>query len=182
MGHLALSLLPFAPVVDGTVLPAHPLRAFASGASADMKVLTGTNREESRLFLVAPGLIDLIDEPAMQGAAGAYGLSQDGLQRYRDNRPGASPGDVMAAFVTDWFFMIPAVRHAEAREDGGGFDLDLPIRLPGSRPPTTALAPRTPSRFPSFSTLSVFLRPRRSSDPIRPRPSPRPPTGSGCHL
>jgi para-nitrobenzyl esterase len=84
-------------------------------------VLTGTNREESRLFLVAPGLIDLIDEPAMQGAAAAYGLSQDGLKRYRDNRPGASPGDVMAAFVTDWFFMIPAVRHAEAREDGGGF-------------------------------------------------------------
>jgi len=119
-GGLALSLLPFAPVVDGTVLPAHPLQAFASGASADVAVLTGTNRQESRLFLVAPGLIDLIDEPTMRGAAAAYGLAPDGLQRYRDNRPSASPGDVMAAFVTDWFFMIPAVRHAEAREKGGG--------------------------------------------------------------
>ena len=41
-GTLALSLLPFAPVVDGTVLPAHPLRAFASGTSADIGVLTST--------------------------------------------------------------------------------------------------------------------------------------------
>ena len=119
-GSLALSLLPFAPVVDGTLLPAHPLRAFASGTSADVRVLTGTNRQECRLFLVAPGVIDLIDETAMRGAAAAYGLAEGGQQRYRDNRPGASPGDVMAAFVTDWFFMIPSVRHAEAREDGGG--------------------------------------------------------------
>lgn len=119
-GSLALSLLPFAPVVDGTVLPEHPLDAFASGAANDVAVLTGTNREESRLFMVAPGVIDLIDEPTLQGAAAAYGLSPEGVERYRANRPGSSPGDVMAAYVTDWFFMIPSLRHAEAREDGGG--------------------------------------------------------------
>ena len=40
-GSLALSLLPFAPVIDGTVLPQHPLDAFAAGASSDVRVLVG---------------------------------------------------------------------------------------------------------------------------------------------
>lgn len=119
-GGLALSLLPFAPVVDGTVLPRHPLEAFADGAASDVRVLVGSNREESRLFLVAPGAIDHVDEPTLVGGAGAYGLSPEGLQLYREHRPDASPGDVMAAVVTDWFFAVPAVRHAEARAAGGG--------------------------------------------------------------
>jgi para-nitrobenzyl esterase len=119
-GSLALSLLPFAPVVDGTVLDQHPLDAFAAGASSEVRVLTGSNREESRLFLVAPGAIDFVDEPTLAGGAAAYGLPPVGLELYRKNRPDASPGDVMAAVVTDWFFAVPSVRHAEAREKGGG--------------------------------------------------------------
>ncbi|PKW27522.1 carboxylesterase/lipase family protein [Phycicoccus duodecadis] len=119
-GALALSLLPFAPVADGTVLPEHPLAAFAGGASSEVRVLVGSNRQESRLFLVAPGAIDHVDEPTLQGGAAAYGLGPEGLQTYRDHHEGESPGDVMAAVVTDWFFAVPAIRHAEAREDGGG--------------------------------------------------------------
>jgi para-nitrobenzyl esterase len=119
-GSLALSLLPFAPVVDGSVLSEHPLDAFAAGAAADVRVLTGSNREESRLFLVAPGAIDFVDEPTLAGGAAAYGLPPLGLELYRKNRPDASPGDVMAAVVTDWFFAVPSIRHAEAREAGGG--------------------------------------------------------------
>jgi para-nitrobenzyl esterase len=119
-GSLALSLLPFAPVVDGTVLPQHPLDAFAAGAAADVRVLAGSNREEARLFLVAPGTIGYVDEPTLAGGAAAYGLPPEGLEVYRRNRPDASPGDVLASVVTDWFFAVPAVRHAEARETGGG--------------------------------------------------------------
>ncbi len=40
-GALALSLLPFAPVVDGEVLPRHPLDAFAGGASRDVRCWSG---------------------------------------------------------------------------------------------------------------------------------------------
>lgn len=119
-GSLALSLLPFAPVVDGTVLPRHPVEAFADGAAADVPVLVGSNRDEARLFLVAAGTIDLVDEPTLLGGAAAYGLGAEAVQLYRDARPGASPGDVLAAVVTDWFFAVPAIRHAEARAAGGG--------------------------------------------------------------
>ena len=119
-GSLALSLLPFAPVVDGEVLPRAPLEAFADGVASDIPVLAGSNRDEARLFLVAPGLIDHIDDATVTAGTAAYGLPPAGLELYRGNRPGASPGDLMAAVVSDWFFMVPAVRHAEARAAGGG--------------------------------------------------------------
>jgi para-nitrobenzyl esterase len=113
-GQLSLSLLPFAPVVDGSVLPAAPLPAIRAGQGGDVPLLTGTNRDEARLFLVAAGTIDLIDEPTLAAVAGAYGLSRDGLAVYRANRPSGGSGDVLAAVITDWFFRVPAIRVAEA--------------------------------------------------------------------
>ncbi|MCQ4118172.1 carboxylesterase/lipase family protein [Rhodococcus tibetensis] len=40
----------FAPVVDGFVLPAHPLDAFASGSGHPVPLIIGTNRYEGRVF------------------------------------------------------------------------------------------------------------------------------------
>jgi para-nitrobenzyl esterase len=114
-GQLALSLLPFAPIVDGPVLPAAPVAAFAAGHGGGVPLLIGSNRDEARLFLVAAGTIDLIDAATLAAVAGAYGLSADGLELYRANRPGAAAGDIMAAVITDWFFRIPPIRVAEAR-------------------------------------------------------------------
>jgi para-nitrobenzyl esterase len=118
-GQLALSLLPFAPAVDGSVLPTDPMTAIAGGQGGGVRLLTGSNHDEARLFLVAAGTIDFIDEPTLGAAAGAYGLSQDDLAVYRANRPGASAGDLLAAVVTDWFFRIPPIRIAEARAAAG---------------------------------------------------------------
>ena len=114
-GQLALSLLPFAPTVDGTVLPAAPVPAIAAGQGGGVPLLIGTNRDEARLFFVAPGTIDLIDEPTLGAVPGAYGLDEHGLAVYRGNRPGRTPGDILAAIITDWFFRVPAIRVAEAR-------------------------------------------------------------------
>src|SRR5580693_4195734 len=99
-GQLALSLLPFAPAIDGSVLPADPLTAIAAGQGGGVPLLIGSNRDEARLFLVAAATIDLIDEPTLAAVAGAYGLSGDGLAVYRANRPDGSPGDLLAAVIT----------------------------------------------------------------------------------
>jgi para-nitrobenzyl esterase len=117
-GELALSLLPFMPTVDGTVLPEPPLSAFAAGAGSDVSLLTGTTAEEARLFFVAPGMIDLLDEPTAAAVATAYGVDGSALQTYAGAGP--TPGDRLAALVTDWFFRVPAVRVAEARLGVGG--------------------------------------------------------------
>jgi para-nitrobenzyl esterase len=118
-GQLALSLLPFAPTVDGSVLPAAPLTSIAAGQGANVPLMIGSNREEARLFLVAASTIDLIDEPTLAAVAGAYGLSGDAVAVYQANRPGASAGDVLAAVITDWFFRIPPIRVAETRAASG---------------------------------------------------------------
>ena len=117
-GQLALSLLPFAPTVDGLVLPAAPVTGFLARRGGDVPLLIGSNRDEARLFLVAAGTIGVIDEPTVAAVAGAYGLGLDGVEVYRANRASgglSGPGDVLAAVITDWFFRVPAIRVAEAR-------------------------------------------------------------------
>ncbi len=113
-GELALSLLPFMPTVDGTVLERAPLASFTSGTGAEVALLTGTNSEESRLFLAAPGVIGLLDEPTARLGVGAYGVDVDAAWAAY-SQDGARPGDTLAAIVTDWFFEIPAIRVVEAR-------------------------------------------------------------------
>jgi para-nitrobenzyl esterase len=118
-GQLALSLLPFAPVVDGSVLPDAPLPALGAGQGGTIPLLIGSNRDEARLFLVAPATIDFIDPPTLAAASAGYGLAGHGLDVYRANRPGASAGDILAAVISDWFFRVPAIRVAETRDAAG---------------------------------------------------------------
>ena len=106
MGSLALSLLPFAPTIDGAVFPDAPLNAITAGEGSEIPLMIGSNRDEARLFFIAAGIIDLIDDATLEGIATAYGLAPEGLAVYRANRPSASPGDRLAAVVTDWFFRI----------------------------------------------------------------------------
>jgi len=179
-GELALSTLPFAPVVDGVVLPRHPLEAFADGVSSEVPVLVGTNSQEARLFLVATGAIDGIDEAGLAAGAGAYGATGEGIDVYRRHFPDDSPGDLLAHIVTDWYFGLPALRHAEAREQGGGltwayrFDRPLPeennglgaahaVELPFvfdtiDLPEQAPMVGQEPSRAVAESTHGVWVR------------------------
>ncbi|MFI5952948.1 carboxylesterase/lipase family protein [Cryptosporangium sp. NPDC051539] len=186
-GALAARVLVFAPVVDGVVLPRHPLDAVAGGASGNVRILLGSNRQEARLFLVAPGVIDLIDEAELTAGSAAYGLPPDGLETYRRNHPGASPGDLLAQVVSDWYFGVPAIRLAEAHERGGGrtwayvFDRPRPeenhgfgsahaVEIPYAfdtidDPSIAPLIGPNPSRAVADSTHAVWVRFVTDGDP-----------------
>jgi para-nitrobenzyl esterase len=63
-------------------------------------------------------VIGFIDEPTAIAGASAYGV--DGAGAYATYKAaGESPGDVLAAVVTDWFFAVPAVRVVESRQGSG---------------------------------------------------------------
>ena len=64
--------LPFLPVVDGVLLPDHPLAAVADGAAAGIDLLIGTNRDELTLFgLGNPALMALDAEACTRWVANA---------------------------------------------------------------------------------------------------------------
>jgi para-nitrobenzyl esterase len=102
----------FEPVVDGETLPELPITSISSGAGIDL--LTGTNSEELRGWTVPSGLIDVTTEEVLQATAAGYRLPANALDVYRAARPGASPGDLLSALISDWFFRLPALRLAEA--------------------------------------------------------------------
>jgi para-nitrobenzyl esterase len=77
--------LPFLPIVDGVLLPDHPLAAVARGAAAGIDLLIGTNRDELTLF----GL----GNPALMG------LDEEGVARWVDNAvPDMSGAEVIDAY------------------------------------------------------------------------------------
>ena len=119
-GEVSANLMAFEPVIDGEVLPDLPIRRIAAGSARGVRVLAGSNRDEQRLFLVPNGFIDMVNEPLLQMAVGAYGLPVDrALEAYRATRPDAPAGELLADVATDWFYRIPAVRLAEAQAAAG---------------------------------------------------------------
>ena len=114
-------LLPFQPGVDGDSLPAQPLAAVRGGAVADVPLLTGTTRDEWRLFA-------FIDADVLhQDAAGVAARLAERLpdldaeellatyRQARQGRAGVGPSDLFFAVETDRVFRIPALRLAEAQ-------------------------------------------------------------------
>jgi para-nitrobenzyl esterase len=112
---VALNAMAFEPVVDGDVLPDLPIRRIAAGSARGVRVLTGANRDEQRLFLVPNGVIDLITDEMLAPGAAAYGLDAAALDVYRSARPGATAGELVSDIAPDWFFRIPSLRVAEAQ-------------------------------------------------------------------
>ncbi|MEV8563829.1 hypothetical protein AB0478_47360 [Streptomyces sp. NPDC051917] len=105
-GEAARNLTPFEPVVDGVTLPRPPIDAITDGAARDVDLLVGSNSDEFRLFLVPNGVIDLVGEPQLERAAAGYGLDpRTAIRTYRAQRPDATPGELLAAIVTDWFYL-----------------------------------------------------------------------------
>jgi para-nitrobenzyl esterase len=110
----------FIPVVDGEILPVHPLAALAAGAGSDVPLLAGTNTEEFRLFFVPNGLAAMVTDETLAAFTAPLGIDPAVAALYRANRPEASAGDVLCALVTDRFFRLPTLAAAEARASAGG--------------------------------------------------------------
>jgi carboxylesterase type B len=109
-----IDLLPWQPVVDGNVVPARPIDRIAAGAAADIDLMTGSASDEWNFFLVPGGAIDHIPAEAVAAVVGASGLPVDpALASYREAHPGASPGELLSAVLTDRLFRVPVIRLAD---------------------------------------------------------------------
>jgi para-nitrobenzyl esterase len=119
-GQLAQGETPFAPVVDGEVLPVTPWQALASGFARDVELIVGHNRDECRLFIALSGQLGKIDDDQASLALRVLGPGPDGERAYREAYPDASAGLLYELVQSDWLFRMPVVHLAQAQVAGGG--------------------------------------------------------------
>ncbi|WP_432891439.1 carboxylesterase/lipase family protein [Kribbella sp. CA-245084] len=114
-GAAAYLGIPFAPVVDGDILPQTPFEALADGAGRNVELIAGHTRDEYRLMLAADGRLgNLTDADA---ATALQLLAPDG---YREAYPDATAERLYELIHSDWLFRMPSHRLAEAQVAGGG--------------------------------------------------------------
>ncbi|WP_062348797.1 carboxylesterase/lipase family protein [Herbidospora yilanensis] len=117
--------IPFAPVVDGDVLPVTPWQALQSGAARDVALVVGHTRDEHRLFSLIDGTLGQVTHERAEAALRVLAPGS-----YREAFPAASDEEVYELVNADWLFRMPSVRLAEAQVAGGGrahlFELTWP--------------------------------------------------------
>ena len=168
----------FGTVVDGDVFPEPPIHAIAKGAASDIPLLTGTTRDETRLWIlyveeladvsldVVLGLIPYGERAIPEGKT-----VQDVIDLYESNRPGRGARCDHARGRLG--YLLPAPRDSLGRSAAGPpaeQHLFLPIRLA----PTCAGVTRQRSRRHARGRACVHVRQRerRLARHLRARPAP----------
>ena len=116
-GEIVANMMIFEPVVDGDEVPGLPFAVLAAGDGAPVDLMIGSNDDEHALFLYP--IVDVIEQPLVRGLLAAYQATPDAYETYSAQTGTDRPGDLMTAALTDWFFRLPALRLAEARNARG---------------------------------------------------------------
>jgi para-nitrobenzyl esterase len=118
--------LVFLPTVDGGLLSRAPEVEVADGASADVPLLIGTNRDEAAFFAVALPAVNALDEPGLQRWVQRIVPSERAeilIEDYRRARAargeGTAPRDLWVAIATDSVFRGPSVLLADSHALAG---------------------------------------------------------------
>jgi len=119
-GQITHRPIPFAPVVDGDVLPATPWQALAGGGARDVGLLVGHTRDEHRLFSLIDGVLGQVTHEQTQTALHLIGPRPDGVRRYREAFPAATDEELYELVNEDWLFRMPSLHLADAQLTGGG--------------------------------------------------------------
>lgn len=121
--NLGVNYMPFQPVIDGVVLPSHPLQAMKEGASNNIPIIVGSTLDEWEFFsLVDPGMAALGNDDLnfrlKYSIPAEYLL--DIIETYRKSRKErglpVTNGDIFNAIQTDLVFRLPAIWLAEAKQ------------------------------------------------------------------
>ncbi|MEN1888745.1 carboxylesterase/lipase family protein [Streptomyces mirabilis] len=108
----------FGIVVDGDLVPRHPMEALLAGGASDVELLLGWTSEEYRLWLAPGGLLERVDRLGPVALAGAMARCRCGHEvprGYRAIHPGAGTADLVGQMVTDHLLRVPLHRLADAR-------------------------------------------------------------------
>jgi len=108
-----LGALPFQPTIDGGLIPARPITLLRDGAGVSVPFLTGTTREEWRLFTAANPAMRLMS--AKNFTERVERLAGDRARTMLEAYDEGSPFERFNALMTDKSFFVPANRLAETQ-------------------------------------------------------------------
>ena len=119
-GPAAQAASPYAPVVDGDVLPATPWHALAAAAARDVPPIAGHTRDECRLLLAMAGQLGTIDDGQAAQALRTLTPGPNGEQAHRAAYPELTAEGLYEPVQTDSLFRMPTLNLAQAQTAGGG--------------------------------------------------------------
>jgi para-nitrobenzyl esterase len=108
---------PLRAELDGTFIPRLPVETIASGSTRGKRLLIGTNREESAIFI---GPHPAKDATSIQLGNMSVSKFDAVYQKYKDIYPQLSVEQRRIRAVTAEEYWIPSIRVAEAHLKGGG--------------------------------------------------------------
>jgi para-nitrobenzyl esterase len=157
------SEFPFRVTVDGVVLDRSPLDALRGGSSRHMRLLAGSNRDESSFFVRGAEMEEPIRQSELQNMS--MGRVAEIEARYRAAFPQLSAAQRKIRLLTAEEYWIPTLRVAEAHVGHGGeayfyrFDRALTYGpLKGEVPHTAELRFVWDDAMPHADALSDALR------------------------
>lgn len=105
--------LPLGPVIDGDVLPRHPLEALANGASADIPLVIGSTDDEfTGLTARFAGVLRFVPVPL---ALAVLGLPRSRRRAYLDRTRRRGAAAVLGGYATDRVIRSTVLEAARAR-------------------------------------------------------------------
>ncbi|OKI02237.1 carboxylesterase [Streptomyces sp. CB02923] len=119
-GRAARARMPFAPVVDGDVLPRTPWEALRAGQGAGIDLVVGHTRDECRGFTALSGRRGKVTEEEAAATLEWCAPDAAGARAYRTGHPAADPTGIQDLVMSDWLFRMPSLHLAEAHVAGGG--------------------------------------------------------------
>ena len=168
-GFLGYANTPFAPVVDGAVLPISPFDALRDGAASHVDLVVGFTRDEYQSFLFDTGALDRFGERDVHRArhhARTAGVGKRAV-------PAGSSGHGLVGAVLDGLLRraLPGSERPHRRQPCRGVDrrTDVSLRVRLALPHRRRTAGRPP-----FHRCPVRVRdPRQSLRPSLARARPR---------
>ncbi|HUO87694.1 MAG TPA: carboxylesterase/lipase family protein [Rhizomicrobium sp.] len=106
--------MPFAPTIDGTVLPKRAIECVAAGSAKSVPVMTGTTRDEWKLFTIAASNLKTLDDAGLRKMTGRL-VGDAAADTVLAAYAGGSPFDRWNEIMTDHSFFVPATRLLDAQ-------------------------------------------------------------------
>ncbi|HEX4302558.1 MAG TPA: carboxylesterase/lipase family protein [Rhizomicrobium sp.] len=106
--------MPFAPTIDGDVLPKRAIDCVVAGSAAGVPVLTGTTRDEWKLFTIASPNLKTLDEAGLRKLTARL-TGEDAVDAVLAAYTQGSPFERWNAVMTDHSFFVPATRLLDAQ-------------------------------------------------------------------